>query len=205
MSTTAIPQDVPSGGLTPVGHVNGTFDFRTTRIEKNSTGSSDADLIYVGDIVRVNASGQAVRLVAGDTSAAGVTGGVMGVVAGMYADEAGKPLVFGLPVQSPRIALSADVRFLDVYTDPGIIYATRTAASAGSSFIGKTMNITTTARNTAAGISGTIIDSTSSAASENPVKVVAVSEYQLDTRKGSASGCVNVVLNNVMTKNMVSR
>lgn len=206
MSTTAIPQNVPSGGLTPVGHQNGSFDFRTQRFAKAAGGTSDANLIYVGDIVRLDSSGQAVRVLAADTSASGgVFGGVLGVVAGIYLDEAGKPQVFGLPTQSPRIALSADVRYLDVYVDPGIIYAARTAASAGASFIGKTMNITTTARVTAAGISGVQIDSASSAASENPVKVVAVSEYQLDTRQGSASGVVNVILNNVWTKTQVSR
>lgn len=198
--------NVPRGGFTPVGHLNGSFDFKTVRYAKGgSGGTKDTGLIYVGDPVRLSANGQVVRLVAGDVSAVGVPGGFLGIVAGIYTDEAGSPRLVSLPTQSQRISLSSQADYLDVYIDPSIVYAARTAVSAGASFIGQSMNVTTTARVTAAGISGVQLDSTSAvSAGLNPFKVISVSDFQLDTRQGAASGVVHCVVNDQWLKNTIT-
>lgn len=179
---------VNRAGLTPVRTLDGTNNFTTARFQK-STGSNDASLIYVGDAVRVTANGQVKKIITGQTD-------VLGVVARVVRNEAGRPRVHGLPDQHPNISLTADADYLDVYVNPLIVYSGRIAGSAGRSMIGQTMAVTTTARVTAAGLSGMILDATSSASSLNPFRVIGVSDFNTSTRLGDSGGRVDVVVQN---------
>jgi hypothetical protein len=188
------------GGLTPVRTLDSDNNFTTQRFKK-ATDQNDASLVYVGDPVRLLSSGQVCRLLPADTSAAGGAG-VLGVVARVLVTEKGRPRVHGLPDQHPNISLTSQADYLDVYIDPSIVYSTRIAGSASTAEIGQTVNVTTTARVTAAGISGTILDSTASASSYNPFKIIGISDFSLDTRLGDASGRVECIVNyGVFTSN----
>lgn len=179
---------VNRAGLTPVRTLTGTNCFQTSRFQKSTT-SQDASLIYVGDAVRVTANGQVKKIIAGQTD-------VLGVVARVVRNEAGRPRVHGLPDQHPNISLTADADWLDVYVDPTIVYSGRIQASAGTSMIGQTVAVDATARVTAAGISGMILDSTASASSLNPFRIIGVSQFNTDTRAGDSGGRVEVVIQN---------
>lgn len=187
---------VLSGGLHPVRHINGSGDFTTQRVKKSVAGG-DASLIYVGDPVRL-ASNKVTRLVAGDTSA-GPGPGVFGVVARILVTEAGRPRVHGLsnsPAQHPNVSLTADDDWLDVYVDTGIVFAARVDGSAGASLVGSGVNIAATARVTAAGISGTIINGTAVSANTAPFVVLQVSPFNTTTQAGDSSPArVEVMIN----------
>ena len=183
---------LPRGGLYPVRHMTGESSFQTQRVQKDSTPTkADEALIYVGDPVRI-ISGKAVRVSSADTSATGP--GVFGVVARVLVDEAGRARVHGLPDQHPNISLTADADWLDVYTDPGIVFAGRVAGSAGNGLIGSGLNITTTARVTAAGISGTMLNATAVSANKAPFVCVGMSNFDLDGG-GDTAGRVEVIIN----------
>ncbi len=182
---------LPRGGFWPVRHLAGEASFQTQRLRKE-TGAQDQSLLYVGDPVRL-ISGKAVRLTANDTSATGP--GVFGVVARILRDEAGRPRVHGLPDQHPNISLTADADWVDVYTDPGIVFATRVAGSATNELIGAGLNIASTARVTAAGISGAMINATAVSANTAPFRGVAVSDFDLDGGGSDAGGRIEVVMN----------
>jgi hypothetical protein len=182
---------LPRGGFWPVRHLVGGAEFQTQRIKKD-VGGQDASLIYVGDPVRL-VSGKAIRLVAGDTSATGP--GIFGVVARIGRDEAGRPRVHGLPDQHPNISLTADDDWLDVYTDPNIVFAARCATSAVAELIGAGLNVATTARVTAAGISGAQLNVTAVSANTAPFKGVAIANFDLDGGGFDASGRIEVVMN----------
>lgn len=186
-------------GFRPVGHINGLNCWQTQRFLK--TVGSDDSLVYVGDLVRVSA-GQAHRLLPAQVTA-GVDGsfGTLGVVARVLVNEEGRPRVHGLsqsPAQHPNISLTADADFLDVYMDPGIIYEIGMDGSAGRSQIGRTVGIAATARVTAAGISGVILDASLSASSFLPIRVIGISNSELGTRAGSMDGNVLCVLNHAV-------
>lgn len=188
---------LPRGGLYPVRHMNGSGDFQTQRVQKDSTPTkADEALIYVGDPVRI-ISGKAVRLSAADTSAIGP--GVFGVVARILVDEAGRPRVHGLPDQHPNISLTANADWLDVYTDYGIVFAGRATGSAGNGLIGSGLNIASTARVTAAGISGTMLNITAVSANTAPFVCVGVSNFDLDGG-GDTAGRIEVVINRTPLK-----
>ena len=183
---------IPRGGFHPVRHMNGGADFQTQRIRKDGATGADASLVYVGDAVRL-VSGRVLRLVPGDTSATGP--GVFGVVARVLVNEDGRPRVHGLPDQHPNISLSGDQDWLDVYTDPGIVFACRVAGSATNELIGAGLNIAVTARVTGAGISGHMIDPTAVTAATAPFKGVAVSNFDLDGGGSDAAGRIEVIMN----------
>lgn len=183
---------IPRGGFHPVRHLAGGTDFQTQRIRKDGATGADASLVYVGDPVRL-VSGRALRLVAADTSATGP--GVFGVVARVLVNEDGRPRVHGLPDQHPNISLSADQDWLDVYTDPGIVFSCRVAGSAVNELIGSGLNVATTARVTAAGISGYMVNATAVSAGTAPFLGVAVSNFDLDGGGSDAGGRMEVVMN----------
>lgn len=190
-----------SGGFTPVRTLNGDNIFQTQRFQK-WTGGNDRALIYVGDVVAVTAnSGMVKRYVS--TSANLVP--PVGVVARVLINEAGRPRVHSLPDQHPNISLSAQTDWLDVYTDPGIVYECFTDASAGSSMIGTTMAVTTTARVTAAGRSGMILNATNIVSAVGPFKVVGISEFQLGSRLSDADGRVEAIINYGLFKSAVDK
>ena len=184
---------IPRGGFWPVRHLNGGATFQTTRIRKDSTPPKlDEALIYVGDPVRV-LSGKAVRISAADCSA--LSCGLFGVVARVLVNEDGRPRVHGLPDQHPNISLTADADWLDVYTDPGIVYSCRVAGSATNELIGSALNVASTARVTAAGISGAMINATAVSANTGLFVGVAVSNFDLDGGGSDAGGRMEVVMN----------
>jgi len=175
-----------------VRHLNGNGGFQTQRIRKDS-GENDASLVYVGDAVRV-VSGKAVRYLATDVSSS-IAPPVFGVVARVLVNEAGRPRVHGLPDQHPNISLTADADWLDVYTDKGIVFAARIAGSATNEFIGTVLNVASTARVTAAGISGMMLNATAISGDRGPFTVVAVSNFDLDGGGSDAGGRVEVIMN----------
>lgn len=182
------------GGLTPVRTLGGKSSFRLESYQK-STAGGDESLVYVGDPVKLNADGTVQRLVAADTSAAAAS--FIGVVEGIAQNEEGQPRVHALTNgTNPRISATADADWLRVCVDPDVVYAARIAGSAGQSQIGSTVNVTTTARVTAAGISGTILDATVSAAGENPFRIVNLSVDNLDGQVSDSKGRVEVIANN---------
>ena len=182
-----------SGGFSPVRTLDGSNTFSTQRFRKLED-NGDASLVYVGDVVMMTANGRVKRLLAAQTTAAGSVG-VLGVVQRILQNEDGRPRVHGLPDQHPNISLTAQADFLDVYVSPEIVYEAFTDTSAGRSMIGQTMNIALTARITAAGRSGMILDTTSSASQFNPFKVMQVSDFVLDSRAGDVSARVQCVIN----------
>lgn len=183
---------LPRGGLWPVRHQSGEASFQTQRVKKE-TGENDASLVYVGDAVRI-VSGKAIRYTAGDVSG-GVAPPVFGVVARVLRDEAGRPRVHGLPDQHPNISLTADADWLDVYTDKGIVFAARIAGSATNELLGSVLNVAATARVTAAGISGTMLNATAVSGDRGPFTVVGVSNFDLDGGASDAAGRCEVIMN----------
>ena len=183
---------LPRGGLYPVRHMNGSGDFQTQRIRKDS-GSDTASLVYVGDAVRV-VSGKAIRYLSTDVSSS-IAPPIFGVVARILVDEKGRPRVHGLPDQHPNISLSADADWLDVYTDKGIVFAGRMETSATNELIGTVVNVATTARVTAAGISGTLLTVGAVSGDRGPFTVVAVSDFDLDGGGSDAGGRCEVIMN----------
>lgn len=181
---------LPRGGLRPVRHRSGEASFQTTRIQKDN-GGGPASLVYVGDPVRL-VSGKVIGLLAADTSAIGP--GCYGVVARVLVDQAGRPRVHGLPDQHPNISVTGDADWLDVYTDKGIVFAGRADASAANGLIGSGLNITTTARVTAAGISGVLLNATAVSANRAPFLCVGVSDFDLDGG-GDTAGRIEVIIN----------
>lgn len=188
---------LPRGGLWPVRTLGGDSNFQTQRVRKD-VGSDDASLIYVGDAVRL-VSGKAIRYAAADVSSS-IAPPVFGVVARVLRDEAGRPRVHGLPDQHPNISLTADADWLDVYTDPNIVFAGKIAGSATNELLGSVLNVATTARVTAAGISGTMLNATAVSADRGPFTVVAVSNFDLDGGASDAAGRCEVVMNYNLTK-----
>lgn len=183
---------LPRGGLWPVRHLAGDASFQTQRIAKD-VGSQDASLVYVGDAVRL-VSGKAIRYLATDVSSS-IAPPVFGVVARVLRDEAGRPRVHGLPDQHPNISLTADADWLDVYTDYGTVFAGRIAGSATNELIGSVLNVASTARVTAAGISGTMLNATAVSGDRGPFTVVAVANFDLDGGGSDAAGRCEVVMN----------
>lgn len=183
---------IPRGGLYPVRHLNGNGGFQTQRMPKE-TGENDASLIYVGDAVRL-LSGKVIRYMAADVSSS-IAPAVFGVVARVLVNEAGRPRVHGLPDQHPNISLTANADWLDVYTDKGIVFAARIAGSAVNELIGSVLNVATTARVTAAGISGTLLNATAVSGDRGPFTVVAVSDFDLDGGGSDAAGRCEVIMN----------
>ncbi len=183
---------IPRGGLWPVRHSVGGGDFQTQRIRKDS-GSDDASLVYVGDAVRL-VSGKAIRYLAADVSSS-IAPPVFGVVARILVNEDGRPRVHGLPDQHPNVSLSGDADWLDVYTDKGIVFAGRIAGSATNELIGSVLNVASTARVTAAGISGTLLNASAVSGDRGPFMVVAVSNFDLNGGGSDAGGRCEVVMN----------
>lgn len=182
---------LPRGGLYPVRSRGGDASFQTVRVQKD-VGSDDASLVYVGDVVRM-VSGKAIRYLAADVSSS-IAPPVFGVVARVLRDQNGRPRVHGLPDQHPNISLTADADWLDVYADKAIVFAGRVAGSAGNGLIGSALNVATTARVTAAGISGTMLNATAVSGDRGPFKMVGMSDFDLDTL-GDTAGRVEVVMN----------
>lgn len=183
------------GGLVPVRSLNGRHDPITNRYKKTTEGD-DTALIYVGDPLALNADGTVRALKAADTTAAAAN--YIGVAARIFINQDGRSRVHGLPDQHPNISVTADADWIDVYDDPDQVFAARTSTSAGMSEVGNTTNITTTARVTAAGISGVQLDlSTSAAIAQNPFRIVRVSTDNLENGElGDAEGRVEVIANN---------
>lgn len=184
-------------GFYPVRTTRGDCNFSTRRFPKTSVSTTDVSLIYVGDLVKLDAAGTVSRLLATDVSATGIAGGIVGAVARILKNEAGRAPVHAITNGAhPKISLSGDVNdWLDVYSDPDIVYECNLDVSAGSAFIGQTVGIKVTGRVTAAGISGMRADTSVSASTFNPIKIVGVSQSQLDTRLGAANGRAEVVIN----------
>jgi len=188
---------LPRGGFWPVRNQTGDGQFQTVRMQKD-TGENDASLIYAGDPVRV-VSGKIIRYTAGDTSA-NVGPLIFGVAARFLRDEAGRPRVHGLPDQHPNISLTADADWVDVWADPNIVFASRVPNSAADTLIGTYHTVATTARVTAAGISGTIVASGAVSGDRAPFVIVDVANFDLDGGKNDAGGRVEVMMNYHMTK-----
>lgn len=188
-----------AGGLVPVRHITGDNSFTTRRFKKTGAATNEA-LVYVGDVVYILADGSVRRLVATPSAANGPT--MVGVVANIYTDEQGTPRVHGLPTQHPNISLSADTDFLDVYIDPGIVYAANIGTSAGGSDIGSNAQVSAGARVTAAGQSGTTLAVTTSA--DGVFKIIGMSQFQLGTRQGNTNGDVEVIVNSQWLKSTTS-
>lgn len=183
-------------GFTPSRHITGDNSFTTRRFQK-ITGGNDSALLYVGDACYIDANGQVSRLTSAQvTAGAGVIG--VGVVAGIYTDSAGTPRVHGLPDQSPRISLSAQADWVDVYIDPNIVFVGTISTSAGLTNMGQNCTVSAGARVTAAGQSGMeLAVLTSAISSEAPFKIVGIGPFDLSTpNQGSSSGQVEVVFNN---------
>lgn len=183
---------MPRGGLYPTRSFGGDASFQTQRVRKD-TGDGDASLIYVGDAVRL-VSGKAIRYTAGDVSGS-VAPTVFGVVARVLVNEDGRPRVHGLPDQHPNISLTADADWLDVYSDPSIVFLARIAGSATNELIGSVLNVASTARVTAAGISGTMLNATAVSGDRGPFTVVAVSNFDLNGGASDLGGRCEVVMN----------
>ncbi|MGH8601524.1 MAG: hypothetical protein ACREXR_01705 [Gammaproteobacteria bacterium] len=187
-------------GFVPARHLDGANCFHTERFLK-ATDQNDRSLIYVGDPVYLLADGTIARLHPAQVTA-GLTGnlGVLGVAARVLVNEDGRPRVHGLtqvPAQHPNISLTADADYLDVYTDPGIVYNCGVDGSAGRSMIGQTVGIAATARTTAAGVGGTILDTAVVTAGSvfNPFKIIGMSDFELSGRAGNSDGNVQAIVN----------
>jgi len=187
----------------PVTHLDDSNCFVTHRFLK-ATDQNDASLVYVGELVRILASGEVARLTPAQvTAAVDGTFGALGVVARVLVNEAGRPRVHGLsqsPQQHPNISLSGDADFLDVYVDPQVVYQISVDGSAGRSLIGQTVGLVATARTTAAGIPGVMLDTSVSASSFLPIKIIGIADSELASRAGSVDGKVQCVLNHQVTK-----
>lgn len=188
-----------AGGFRPVRTLDGLNCFPTIRKPKG-TGATDKELIYVGDVVGLNADGSVSRIVATDVSATGIARPVFGVVAAVFKDEAGTPYTHSLPTKHPNISNSADADWLDVYYGDNIVYLANIDTSAAFSLTGQAVGIKVTARTTASGISGMMIDASVSASSFNPFKILGIADTELVTNAGSSTGYVEVIPNYSFSK-----
>lgn len=187
-----------SGGFRPVRHMNGNNVFQTIRRPKNIAADAGLNsLIYVGDVVSVTADGTVKHY-----QQVSATRAVFGVVARVLTNEAGRPRVHGLPDQHPNISLTAQPDYLDLYVDPGIIYECYVDVSAGASMIGQGMSVLTTARVTAAGMSGDFLGQAAVVSAKSPFKIEGVSDFSLSTRQGDAEGRVQAIVNYSVFKSL---
>lgn len=189
---------IPRGGFWPVRHLNGNGSFQTQRLAKE-TGANDASLLYVGDPVRI-VSGKVQRYLSTDVSSS-VAPPVAGVAARILRDAAGRPRVHGLPDQHPNISLTADADYVDFYSDYGIVFATKAAGNVSAASINTVVNVTTTARITACGISGTIIANAAVSADRGPFVITEVSDFDIDNQENDTGGRIGVVMNYNIWKN----
>lgn len=189
-----------SGGFTPVRHLHGLNCFQTQRFQKNTAGDAGlTSLIYAGDVVTVTADGTIKAFTNVSASRA-----VLGVAARVLINEAGRPRVHGLPDQHPNISLTAQADYIDVYTDPAIVYECFVDTSAAQSMIGQGFNVLATARVTAAGRSGHLLGTAAEVSAKAPFKVIGVSDFSLATRAGDAEGRVNAIVNYGILKSLDS-
>lgn len=184
-------------GFKPTRHLTGGVGGKHTQRFQKSTSGSDAELIYVGDPIKLNSDGTVSRWLVADVSAA--AGQLIGVAAGFKNGSQGRAKTHGLPDQQPTISLTADTDWVEVYTDPHQVYEVVANATATQALIGAAFNVDVTARTTAAGISGYKLDAASSARAENPFQVVGISPLER-TLTSAASGRVEVIVNNGLFK-----
>ena len=188
---------IPRGGLYPVRSLGGGQAFQTERFPKE-TGAGDASLLYVGDPVRL-VSGKIIRYTTGDASA-NAAPPVLGVVARILVDEAGRPRVHGLPDQHPNISLTAQADWVDVYCDPATVFSARIAGSATNELVDSALQVAATARVTAAWISGSLLNATAVSGDRGPFLVVGVSNFDLDGGGSDAAGRAEVIVNYSLRK-----
>jgi hypothetical protein len=133
-------------GFVPLRTLRGDSNFRTKRF---SVSANNPFTLLVGDPV-VLQNGHVRRV---DTS--GVSAGepgVLGVIGGVY-NSNGRPFTHNLP-NSPNAIPASTAGFVDVYSDPDIVYLVNADSAANQAQMGQLVRVTAGPANTAAGISG---------------------------------------------------
>lgn len=136
-------------GFRPVRHTHGVVSFPTRRFEKDTSGATDANKLVVGDPVRLDQSGKVFKYLATDASAK--QGQYVGIVARIL-DNNEKPKTFSQPTRSAQVSLTADSDFVDVYTDPQIVYRVNVdVTSLNTATIGAVATVTASTSSISAG------------------------------------------------------
>ena len=183
-------------GLRPIGHLTGGAGgcFKTVRYEKTTDNE-----IFPGDPLRLLGTGLVERMNAASASSTPAQRACLGIAARVVASRDGKPKTFdssGKSIYSP----SAASDWIDVYIDSGIIYEGIFHASAGQTEIGSLVGVSasTTAKVSAAGQSGFVLQADVSGTDNDTFRVIDISPRSLDqlTDKGDSAGKISVVINN---------
>lgn len=171
-------------GLRPVTTLGSSSSARMGKYPK-AAGSTANNQLVVGDVVYLNADGQAVRV---NASTGAVQGRIIGVVAG-FASANGVPNVFAKPTGSGKVATSAATGYVLVYDDPDQVYQVNVDTTANfeaivASGAGNLVDLVVTENDydLVLGRSGTTIQATAaSAAAAHAVVIGASTEVENGT------------------------
>lgn len=177
-------------GFVPSRHLHGLTSFRTQRFPVSADNA-----LHVGI-----AKGDPVRLIGGSavkwsamSAAHAVPKSLVGVVA-QCLDSNEKPFTHSQPTRGPFIPQST-AGYVDVYTDPGIVYAVQCDASVPAVNIGQLIDVTAAGINTAAGVSKMAVKfATITATSTFPFKIVGMAPVELG-KADTANNDVEVIIN----------
>lgn len=156
--------------------------LQTVRV---NAGANNA--FFMGDLVCLS-SGKVTQATASSTNYFGIVHAVM-----KLSSDGNKPapLTFNQPTRGPYLA-TAQEGYALVCTDPFATYIAQIDVSASAGLVGKTINVSAGAPNTAAGISGyNLKGSTIGVSADNPFKIVGLAPTELlsgysDKAAGSA-------------------
>lgn len=183
-------------GFRPIGHQTGGAggSFKTRRYQKGA-----ASEIFPGDPIRLLGSGLVERLNATTAASTPAQRACLGIAARIVADAEGKPKTFDTSGKSVYSPSAATGDWIEVYTDPGIIYEVVFETSAGQTEIGRlvTTTVNATALTSATGNSGfTIKASAPATANGGTFRIIDISPRALDQSgdKGSSGGLVLVTI-----------
>lgn len=158
-------------GFQPVSTLGGGQTF--TQLVRVNAGANNA--FFIGDPVYL-VSGKLTPV----TASAGNYVGVIHAVYGLSGDgNKPKPLTFNQPTRGPYL-VTAQEGYAQVCFDSNQTYIAQLDVSASAGLIGKTVNVSAGAPNTAAGISGYNLKGTTlSTSADNPFKIVGIAPTEL--------------------------
>jgi len=168
-------------------------NFRTERLP---VSADNATALFMGDPVVRGAQGGVERFDPVNASTVALQRGLLGVVRAIY-DTNGKPLTHSQPTNGPFLDAST-AGFVEVITDPDVVYRVNCSATATRADIGNFAPVTFGVYNSAAGISGAGIDLTTvaSGAGEQVFRVLNVAEagFPDDVTEAAANNDIEVMI-----------
>ena len=177
-------------GFVPSRHLHGLTSFRTQRFPVSADNALHVG-IAKGDPVRL-IGGYAVKWTAMSATHANVKA-LMGVVA-QCLDSNEKPFTHSQPTRGPYIP-SSTAGYVDVHTDPNIVFTVQCDASLPAGNIGQLIDVTAGGVNTAAGVSKMAVKfATVTVTATFPFKIIGMAPVELG-KADTANNDVEVIIN----------